>query len=344
VAAGAAAVVAAVAVVAAAVVAAGDAERTSGGRSMHSIRWLAFGLGCSLVIAGAGCTLNRGAATAPTGITQLSFATPEDAVAALTYLAASGDREYGRSLFGPEVDELSSGDEEVDDYERELFAAAIERRHDLRTNDDGTVDVLIGDAGAAFPVPLIEHDGRWLFDTLSGVDRMTDIRVGYHELKTLQALRVVPEAQQEYRSVDRNGDGILAYARHFASSEGTRDGLYWPTAPDEPDSPLGEFFAESEVPRSKTLGYNGYFFKMLTAQGPHAPGGARSYLDAAGHLVGGFAVLAYPAVYGETAIMTFQMGADGVVHQRDLGPDATTKAGVTIDTYDPGPGWTITTD
>jgi len=277
-------------------------------------------------------------------VTQLSFDSPEEAVAALSYLASTRDREYGKAVFGPEVDELSSGDPEVDEYEKGLLAAAVARRHDLRLNPDGSVDIIIGENAVEFPVPLVQNQGRWFFDSPAGVDRMRDIRVGYHELKTLDALRVVPGAQREFRSVDRDGDGVYEYARFFASSKGLRDGLYWETGPGEPYSPLGAFFAESEIPRSKELGFNGYFYKMLTAQGPSAPGGARSYLDEKGNMVGGFAVLAYPAVYGETAIMTFVMGPDGVVYEKDLGARATRQAASTITTFDPGQGWVVSPD
>lgn len=302
---------------------------------MQPVKWMAAATLCGTMIALAGCQ---------TPVTQLSFATPDDAVAALTYHAQTRDDEYGRLLFGPEIKELSSTDPDVDAYERDLLAAALLRRNSLRANPDGTMSILIGERDAEFPVPLVQHDGRWLFDSPAGVENMRDIRVGYHELKTLEALRVLVVAQEEYRSADFDGDGVLEYAIHFMSTEGKRDGLYWPTDSWEPNSPLGSYFAQSDAPRNTKLGFNGYFYKMLTAQGPNAPGGARSYMDRSGNLTGGFAVLAYPAVYDETAIMTFIMGSDGIVYEKDLGPDATRTAGNTINTFDPGSGWSITND
>jgi len=292
---------------------------------------LAAVLGAAL-LALVGCSSGR--------VQQLSFDSPGDAVQALLYAAEVQDPAYGRSLFGPEVAELSSGDAEVDQYEKKLFALAVERRHELARQPDGSYDILVGETGFAFPVPLVEHEGRWLFDTPAGVERLTDIRVGYHELKTIQALQAIAIAQDQYYQMDRDGDAVREYAPRFLSSVGKRDGLYWPTGPDEPNSPLGFFFMEGVVPLSRSLGYNGYFYVMLTQQGPGAPGGARSFRDGAGNLADGYAVLAYPAVYDETAVMTFMMGADGIIYQKDLGPSGTREAGRRINGYDPT-GWTV---
>lgn len=297
------------------------------------------------VLFGAAVALTGCASSSRSGeVTQLSFASPEDAVAALTYLAETRDREYGKQVFGPEADELSSGDPEVDEYEKALFAAAVRRRTELRSNGDGTVDILVGEKAVPFPVPLVEYAGRWLFDSPAGVDRMTDIRVGFHELKTIEALRAIALAQRQYREMDRDGDGVHEYAARIRSTEGKRDGLYWPTGPDEPNAPLGQFYTLGVAPYSETLGYQGYFYKLLDRAGPNAPGGARTFRDRASNLVEGYAVLAYPAVYGETAIMTFMMGEDGVIFERDLGPARTRTAAKDITAFDPGPGWTVVDD
>jgi hypothetical protein len=168
--------------------------------------------------------------------------------------------------------------------------------------------------------------------------------VGFNELRTISGLRAIAAAQAEYRTADRDGDSVPEYAVRVLSTPDLRDGLYWPTADNEPNSPLGAFYTEGEVPASASLGYHGYFFVILTSQGPGAPGGARDYFDAGGNLVGGFAVLAYPAVYGETGIMSFQMGADGVVLQKDLGPETTRTAGNSIRAFDAAAGWTPAQD
>lgn len=277
-------------------------------------------------------------------VKQLSFATPEDAVSALLYHAETGDKAYGRELFGPEVKELSTGDETVDAYERQQLALAVKRRHDLQRNDDGSIDILVGEHGVAFPMPLELHNGRWMFNSLEGVERMKDIRVGFYELRTMALLRSIPLAQSVYRSEDRDGDGVREYAQRLKSTEGHRDGLYWPTGDNEPNSPLGPFAAEAGATMSAKRGYQGYFYKLLTSRGPAAPGGALSYMDAAGNLVNGYGVLAYPAVYGETGIMSFQMADDGVIYEKNLGPEATRTAAQTINAFDPSDGWSVTED
>ncbi len=291
----------------------------------------------------AGCASSSRTAS-NSSIEQLTFATPQDAVAALANYAESGDKAYGRAIFGPEVSELSSGDAAVDRYERQLFVQAILRKHELRVIDEDEQEILIGINSVAFPVPLANVNGRWMFDTPAGLDRLVDMRVGNHELRTIEALRAIAVAQQEYRSVDRDNDGVLEFAPRILSAAGQRNGLYWETAANEPNSPLGAFYTQGEVPNSGTLGYNGYFFKVLTAQGGNASGGAKSFADSANNLTAGFAILAYPAIYGETAIMTFQMGPDGVVYQRDLGADATATAGTTINRFNPDQGWAVTND
>lgn len=304
-------------------------------------------IACSLValpLMLSSCASNSDSRSRSGPVTQLSFATPEEAVEALTYAASQNDRTYSRQLFGPEVDELSSGDPQVDAHEREQFAEAIRRRHELSLNADGSYDILIGDRSTRFPVPIVKVADRWIFDTVDGVDRLTDIRVGYYELATIEALHAVAIAQGEYHGSDRDGDGVLEYADRFRSTPGTHDGLYWDTTATEPNSPLGASYTEGEVPMSATLGYNGYFYKILTSQGAGALGGAKSYLDAKGRLVDGYAILAYPAVYGETAIMTFQMGTDGVIYQKDLGPDETPEVSRHITAYDPSSGWTMVTE
>ena len=304
---------------------------------MHTKQIISVALLAPTSIIIGGCQSGHGS------VTQLSFESPQDAVSALAYAAESRDRAYGRSLFGPEAEEFSTGDESLDDFERAQFVAAINRQHELQLNADGSYDVLVGEAGVPFPAPIIEHDGRWMFDTVAGVERLADMRIGYNELRTIDVLRIIPAAQEEYRSVDRDGDGVREYAGRYESSPGERDGLYWPTEDDEPYSPMGQFHAQAEAPESEQFGYHGYFFKLLDQQAAGAPGGAQDYRDNAGNLVGGFAVLAYPAVYGETGIMTFQMGADGRVFERDLGASATRRAGQIIDAFDPS-GWMLTED
>lgn len=263
-------------------------------------------------------------------VRQLAFDTPSDAQAALRYSSETTDKGYGRELFGPEVDLLLTGDPDVDAFEKAQFAAAMKRHHELKRMPDGSYEVLVGEANIPFPVPLVQtDDGKWMFDTPEGVERLTDLRVGIHELRTIQALQAIYLAQQEYASVDRDGDGILEYAQWILSTDGTQDGLYWDTADDEPNSPLGSFYVSGEVPLSPSQGYHGYFYMILTSPAFSE----ESWFDEAGNLVGGYAVLAYPAVYDETGIMTFVMGPDGHIHERDFGPTDTATVGVSIDSF-----------
>ncbi len=299
-------------------------------------------LGLFTLWALAGCASDSSATSHHGPIRQLSFDTPEDAAAALAYAASIEDRAYSLSLFGPELGELSSGDASVDAYERKLFAAAIQRKRELQTNTDGSVDILIGEKAVAFPIPIVEVSGRWMFDTPEGVDRLTDIRVGYNELKTIAALRGIYTAQDQFRNNDADGDGKRLYASQILSSPGKKDGLYWPTGPNEPNSPLGAFYTEGEVPSSERLGYHGYFYRMLSTAAQTAGSGPN---DIGAPVNPGYLVIAYPAVYDQTGIMTLYMSDDGRIYQKDLGPAATRTAGtMSVMSINLGDGWSITHD
>lgn len=271
-------------------------------------------------------------------VAQLAFAAPQDAAQALEHAAAMEDSAYLRELFGPEVSDLGSGDPEVDRRELKLFARAMNERRDIVKRPDGSAAIVIGASSVEFPVPLKQVDGLWMFDTAAGVEAMTNLRIGYYELRTITFLRALPEAQRLYRATDWNNDGVLVYASRLKSSEGQRDGLYWPATSGAPASPLGPYAAEGDasVEVSEVLGYNGYLFRVLDAQGPGAPGGARSYLTGGG-LTNGWAVVAYPAIYDASGVMSFLVGEDGVVFEKDLGPESAASARA-IRAYDPS-GW-----
>ncbi|MBX3359714.1 MAG: DUF2950 family protein [Phycisphaeraceae bacterium] len=275
-------------------------------------------------------------ATEPQVVTQLTFATPEDAVQALAYGTANDDRAYLRQVFGPEVDQLSSGDPVVDAVDVRRFAQAIEKHHEVVQNADGTATVLIGEQSVEFPVPLEKVDGRWMFNTPAGVENLTDLRVGYNELRTIEFMGLLPAAQEEYRKSDPDGDGIPNYAQRLASTPGKKDGLYWEAGPGEPQSPLGPVAARGDNSLSESLGFNGYFFRVLVRQGSGAPSGAKEYMKD-GSLTEGFAVVAWPAVYDGTGVMTFLVGVDGIVYEKDAGKDSAQ----TIQAYDPSDGWRV---
>jgi hypothetical protein len=303
----------------------------------------ALTVSAALVIGSAGlcgCSSSKqpekDAATAP--VQQLSFATPEDAVTALLYLADTNDRAYANQLFGPEAAEFSSDDPDRDAYERRLFAAALTKHSELRSNPDGSRTILIGESNAEFPVPIIETNGRWMFDTVAGVEKLEDMRIGYNELKTIAALRALPAAQAEYFKTDHDGNGIHEYARKLRSTEGKHDGLYWPSTGPEDASPLGPYAADADGYYSADTGYNGYFFAPINSQSASAPGGAKQY-ESNGRFVNGWAALAYPSRYGVTGIKSFIVNQDGVVYEKDLG-EATPDAAKIVKVFDPADGWT----
>jgi hypothetical protein len=192
-------------------------------------------------------------------------------------------------------------------------------------------------------VPLVEKSGRWFFDTEAGAEELINRRIGRNELAVLDAVRTYVEAQREYAMLDRDGDEVLEYAQRFGSSEGTKDGLYWPLDLDGSMSPLGPLVAEAQVVgyRKPTDGsqqpFHGYYFRILTRQGKHAPGGAYDYVIN-GNMIGGFALVAWPAEYDETGVMTFIVNQQGRVYQKDLG-ERTARIAGSMKTYDPDDTW-----
>jgi hypothetical protein len=208
--------------------------------------------------------------------------------------------------------------------------------------DANTKIAYLGDEEWPWPIPLVREDQGWRFDTAAGREELLNRRIGHNELWTLTALHEVVDAQREYRSAERDGNPP-AYAQRFLSSEGRRDGLYWSAAEGEDLSPLGGLLAESEARSSNPKPFHGYFYRMLTTRGPHAPGGERDCLDQQGLLRGCFGVIAWPAKYGNSGVMTFITDQRGIVFQKDLGPD-TGPAAAAIASYDPGPEWSPTPD
>jgi hypothetical protein len=290
------------------------------------------------VIAGAGC-----ASASPK-----SFNSPEAGVEALVGALRPYDESRAVAVLGPEADDvLVSGDPVADENTREAFLAAYDRRHRIVTEDDGSATLLVGDDDWPMPIPLVRSGGTWRFDTASGKDEILNRRIGNNELSTIEVCRAIVDAQQEYADADPTHSGSRAYAPKFLSDPGARNGLFWETREGEPPSPLGELVAEAVVegyplPTSADRTpqpYHGYYYKMLTAQGPSAPGGARSYVER-GHLTGGFGVVAWPADYLNSGVMTFMVNQDGVVYQRDLGPDTALIAG-SMTAFDPDASWVM---
>jgi hypothetical protein len=273
---------------------------------------------------------------------QRSFATPEDAAAALAQAVKAQDRTATLSVLGTDAANwISSGDPTADRADIESFITAYDARHELVRNGD-KVTLTLGNDNFPFAFPIVRSGDRWRFDTAAGKEEMLARRIGENEISAMEVLEAIVDAQMEYASADRNGDGVFAYAQKFTSSPGKRDGLYWPVKAGEPESPLGELVARAsdEGYRKNETGptaYHGYYYRMLTSQGEHAASGALDYI-VHGRQIGGFAVVAYPARYGNSGIMTFIVNQDGKIYQSDLGPDTEAKA-MKMQKFDPGPGW-----
>jgi len=277
---------------------------------------------------------------------QKSFSSPEEAVSALAEAVKANDEKALLAIFGPEGKGLvNSGDKVQDQQGREWFIAAYEEKHALAGDgDQRTLEV--GKDDWPFPVPVVKAGNGWSFDSAQGVEELLNRRIGRNELDTIQVLLALGDAQREYASADRDGDGLIEYAQKFGSDKGKKNGLYWPNKEGEAESPLGGLVAEAmqqgyRKEGSKPVPYRGYHYRILKAQGKDAPGGAYSYL-AKGKMIGGFAFLAYPAQYGSSGVMSFMVNHDGVVFQKDLGPD-TGKTAAKIDKFNPDQSWTKAT-
>lgn len=277
---------------------------------------------------------------------QETFASPDAAVSALVAAAKAGDAKGIRTVLGNDPGDLSSGDPVADKALREKFVADFDAKHSLAPSGDA-VKLIIGKDDFPFAFPLVKTaDGKWRFDTLSGKDELLARRIGENELSAIKVLQAIVDAERDYASADRNGNGVLEYALKFASSPGKHDGLYWPTKAGEAPSPLGDLVvrAAGEGYRAKQgtpTPFHGYYFRLLKGQTRNAAGGALNYV-VKGRAIGGFAVIAYPAKYASSGIMSFMVNQDGVVFQADLGPQTQAKASA-MQKFDPGTGWSKVT-
>lgn len=275
---------------------------------------------------------------------QTVFKSPQEAFKALVKAAGENDTMALLAIFGPDAADLvSSGDAVADTHNRERFVRAAREKVEFSNFDADTKLVLIGKDGWCFPIPIVKSGKGWIFFTEDGKEEIINRRIGRNELNTIQVSLAYLNAQREYASVDRDGDGVLEYAQNFVSHEGMKDGLYWEAAPGEKNSPMGPFFARatgqgySYVDDDRPLPYYGYFFRILKSQGESAPGGRLDYV-ADGSMTAGFALLAYPAHYGSSGVMTFIVNHEGVVYEKDLG-EGTEEAAKAISAYDPDGTW-----
>ena len=273
-----------------------------------------------------------------------SFSSAQEAVDAVVAALERGDAAELERLFGPGSDELiSSGDDVADANARAEFVEAYRKRHELVSESEGRTVLQIGENDWPVPVPIVQRDGRWYLDGAEGADEIVYRRVGRNELGAIDVCRGFVEAQNEYASEGRDGNPAGYYAAYLISDEGRQNGLYWPTGDDEPSSPAGPFVAAAagEGYRRAASGeptpYHGYYYRMLYAQGPNAPGGAREYFEE-GRLVNGYALIAWPADYGASGVKTFMVNQDGVVYEKDLGENTATAI-TGIELFDPDGSW-----
>jgi hypothetical protein len=277
-------------------------------------------------------------------VQQKTFPSAAEAVKAVVTAAKKNDNNELLAIFGASAKELIfSGDKVADSERRERFIQAYDEKNALVQKGSDMV-LVIGKNDWPFPIPLVKKGESWVFDTDKGRQEVLDRRIGDNELFTIQACLAVVDAQREYALKDRNKNGLLEYAQKFLSDPGKRNGLYWEAKAGEADSPLGPIMlqAKGEGYRGNPSGapspYHGYYYRILTAQGKDAPGGAYSYL-VQGKLIGGFAAVAYPAEYGNSGVMTFIVNHDGKVFQKNLGNN-TAAVARGMKEYNPDSTWT----
>jgi hypothetical protein len=296
-------------------------------------------MGCALLALAASVLIVAGAFAAGT---QRNFESPEAAAQALVQAVKAQDRAATLAVLGQDASAwISSGDSAADRAAIDRFIAAYDAKHQL-VQQDGKATLTVGTDDFPFAFPIVRQGERWRFDTAAGKMEMLARRIGENELSAIKVLQAIVDAQLDYASADRNGDGVLAYAQKFASSPGKHDGLYWPVEPGQAPSPLGELVVKASREGFQGSGksptpYHGYYYRLLKRQGKNAASGPLDYV-VHGREIGGFAVVAYPARYGNSGIMTFIVNQDGKIYQADLGPDTQAKA-LKMQEYDPGPSW-----
>jgi hypothetical protein len=305
-----------------------------------------------------GASLPRVACAQTAG--QPTFDTPEAAAKALATAAKNEDRATLEKLFGADYSKLLSGDPVEDKKDLDDFAAGAQESTELLQVDDNSYTVTVGKDAWPTPIPLNMKDGKWFFDTAAGLQQVLDRRIGENEFAAIETCRAYALAQWDYYTQgDWDHDGVAEYAQRLISTPGKHDGLYWETAEDGTPSPLGALVAQAqaegygpkpavpgaagkggsdlETPAIPRAPYHGYYLKILTAQGPHAPGGKYSYLIN-GNMIAGYALVAYPSNYGNSGVMTFIINGQGRVYQKNLGEN-TEKLAAAMTAYDPDHTW-----
>jgi hypothetical protein len=301
-------------------------------------------LGAGVIVTFVFCEIVSAAAASQKG-----FPSAEEAVKAIVTAAKSDDNKELLAILGPTGKELiSSGDAVADQQRRARFLKAYDEQNRLTKKGDDII-VLIGKDDWPFPIPVVKKGGGWVFDTDKGREEILNRRIGENELDAIQVCLAIVDAQREYAMKDRDGDGLLEYAQKFLSDLGKKNGLYWETKQGEESGPLGPIAAQAtqEIAAARQAGgkpvpYHGYYYKIVKAQGGNASGGAYDYM-VKGNMIGGFAVVARPAKYGNSGVMTFTVNHDGVVFQKDLGKNTESLAQA-IAKFDPDKSWVKVAD
>lgn len=293
-------------------------------------------LPCVIALFSVGCTQDRPPAT---------FASPDEAVSALVgALRPPLNRDKLDEILGSDGKEItSSGDEVADRANAEEFVQNFDKHHHLEARTDGGMDLIVGDHDWPMPIPIAKDEQGWFFDTAEGKDEVLRRRIGHNENATMQVILAIVDAQREYALLDPDNNGLHEYATKFFSTPGKHDGLYWQTPSTARPSPLGELVADASEEgyasgaSDTRRPYHGYFYRIIFEQGRGANGGELEYM-AGGKLLNGFAVVAWPATYRNSGVMTFITNHEGVVYEKDLG-DGTDSAAKSMRKFDPE-GWT----
>jgi len=279
------------------------------------------------------------------------FATPEEAVKALIAAASTKDQAALHSIFGPQASDLANPDRVQSTNELNTFTDAFRATNRLARLSETEYVLEVGQDLWPFPVPIVKKDNRWFFDSEAGKDELLARRIGQNEIFTLEVIRAYVDAQLAYATEDRDNDQVLEYAQRISSTEGKTDGLYWPFKLNGKESPLGPMVGDAQAEGYFTAKpasdagpqpFHGYLFKILTRQDSHAPGGKFDYIIN-GNMIAGFALVAWPAEYGSSGVMTFMVNQQGRVYQKDLG-EKTAEIVKNLSTYDPDSSWQISPD
>jgi len=294
---------------------------------------------------------------------QSTFSSADDALRALVSAAKDKDRAALAKLFGPDYDKLLTGDEVEDNKDLDAFSSAASESAQLQKVNDSKYLVTVGQDNWPTPIPIVQKDGKWLFDTKAGLEEALNRKVGENELSAIATCRVYAVAQWEYYTEgDWDHDGVAEYAERLYSTPGKHDGLYWETSEDDKPSPLGKLVAaaraegygpKAETPDAAGKGgaqekeavsedrapYHGYYFKILTRQGSAAPGGRYGYVIN-GNMIAGYGLVAYPDKWGSSGVMTFIINQQGRVYEKNLGA-STAKLAAAITEYNPDPSWKL---